>query len=96
MSEGNDISYGSGFLKDVRALPSEAQEKLVKLLDMLRRDAFDAQLHTKALSAPLVGRFSFRITRDWRVGFRFIAPRSIQLLVADRRDRIYKRLARIS
>lgn len=95
MSEGNDIVYGAGFLKDVRKLPREVQEKLSDLFPLLRVDAFDSRLHTKALSAPLVGRFSFRITRDWRVGFRFTAPRTIHLLVADRRDRIYKRLARL-
>ncbi|MCR4328236.1 MAG: hypothetical protein NUV53_01830 [Patescibacteria group bacterium] len=95
MYEENNILYGEGFLKDVRKLPREAQEKLGGLLELLRKDAFDPRLHAKALSAPLAGRFSFRITRDWRVGFRFIAPHAIQLLIADNRNRIYGRLERI-
>lgn len=95
MSEENDIVYGALFVKDVRKLPHEAQEKLSDLFPLLRVNVFDSRLHTKALSVPLAGRFSFRITRDWRVGFRFMAPRTVHLLVADRRDRIYKRLARL-
>lgn len=94
MSAENEIVYGGGFLKDVHNLPPEAQDKLAGLLELLRQNAFDPRLHTKALSAPLIGRFSFRITRDWRIGFRFTAPHTIYLLVADRRDRIYKRLLR--
>ena len=92
MSEGNEVSYGSGFLKDVRALPLEAQEKLVKLLDMLRRDAFDARLHTKALSAPLVGRFSFRITRRYRVFFYFKNANMAVFFEIDHRKDIYRNL----
>jgi len=95
MSEVNEIRYGDGFLKDVRKLPRDAQDKLANLIALLRADAFDPRLHTKALSTPLIGRFSFRITRDWRVGFQFAAPHVIQLLVVDHCDRIYRRLARL-
>lgn len=90
----NEIAYDKDFLKDVRKLPIECQKKLADLLEILQDDAFDLRLHTKPLSPPLQGLFSFRIVRDYRVGFKFKLNHVIQLLAADRRDRIYKRLAR--
>ncbi len=90
----NEIVYDRDFLKDVRALPIEYQNKLADLLEILQEDAFDMRLHTKPLSPPLQGMFSFRIARDYRVGFKFRSSHVIQLLVADRRDKVYKRLER--
>jgi mRNA-degrading endonuclease RelE of RelBE toxin-antitoxin system len=91
----NEIRYGTGFLGDVRRLPVEAQRKLGKLLEILREDPFDTRLHTKSLAVPLHGMFSFRITRDWRVGFGFTGEHTVHLLVADHRRNIYKRLVRL-
>ncbi|MBI4080913.1 MAG: hypothetical protein HY430_04045 [Candidatus Levybacteria bacterium] len=90
----NEVVYGAGFLHDVQKLQYEVQEKLAQLLDILVVDAFDPRLHTKPLGAPLKGVYSFRITRDWRVAFEFFGQHTIKLLVADHRNRIYKRLAR--
>ncbi len=90
----NEIIYEKDFLQDSRKLPAECQHKLAELLEILQDDPFDFRLHTKPLSAPLQGLFSFRITRDYRVGFKFRAARVIQLLAVDRRDKIYKRLLR--
>lgn len=90
----NEIVYDKDFIKDVRRLPVECQNKLAELIKILKDDAFDSRLHTKPLSPPLQGLFSFRIVRDFRVGFKFRLNHVIQLLAADRRDRIYKRLAR--
>lgn len=88
----NEIIYDRDFIKDVRRLPKELQSKLAELLEVIQKDPFNPQLHTKPLSAPLQGMFSFRITRDYRVGFKFHTVRAIQLLAAGRRDKIYKRL----
>ena len=63
-------------------------------MEILQEDPFDSRLHTKPLSAPLQGIFSFRIVRDYRVGFKFYAPRVILVLATDNRDQIYKRLRR--
>ncbi len=90
----NEIIYEKDFLQDSRKLPTECQHKLAELLEILQDDPFDSRFHTKPLSAPLQGLFSFRITRDYRVGFKFRAARVIQLLAADRRDKIYKRFLR--
>lgn len=88
----SEIVYDVDFLKDVRKLPIECRHKLAGLLEVLKNDPFDLLLHTKPLSPPLQGFFSFRITRDYRVGFKFRSDHIVQLLAADRRDKIYKRL----
>ena len=90
----NDVIFEKDFLKDVGRFPIDVQEKLADLIVLLQNDPFDARLHTKPLSSPLQGFFSFRITRDYRIGFTFKEVHSIQLLVADRRDKIYKCLQR--
>lgn len=92
----NEIVYGKGFLADVRRLPVEAQRKLADLLVILSDNPFDPRLHTKPLAAPLHGKFSFRIMRDWRVGFEFLTQTDIRLLVADHRSTVYRRLLRKS
>lgn len=96
MGERNEIEYGDGFLRDVRRLPKEAVEKLGVLLTVFQENAFDPRLHTKPLGPPLKDKYSFRITRDWRVGFVFIGQSRIKLLVADHRDKIYERMKRLS
>ncbi len=88
----NEIIYDKDFSKDVQKLPNEARDKLAFLITILEENPFDPRLHTKPLNAPLRGMFSFRITRDYRVGFQFRTSHLIQLLAADRRDKIYERL----
>lgn len=94
--EKNEIEYGKGFLADMRRLLQEVVEKIRFLLELLREDAFDPRLHTKPLGASLKEKYSFRITRDWRVGFMFLGSHRIQLLIADHRDKIYERMRRFS
>lgn len=88
----NEVIYEDDFLKDVRTLPKKVQDKLGFLIEILRNDPFDPRLHTKPLGPPLHGLFSFRIIRGYRVGIEFISPNAIRLIIADRRDKIYKRL----
>lgn len=90
----NEVIYDKGFLKDASDLPAALQKELSELIEILKQNPFDHRLHTKQLGAPLQGMFSFRITRGYRVGFRFCASHKIQLLAVDRRDKIYKRLER--
>lgn len=90
----NEIIYEEDFRKDVLDLPKKIQDRLGLLIEILGADPFDPRLHTKRLGPPLRGAFSFRITRDYRVGFEFSGPHLIRLLAADTRDRIYRRLTR--
>lgn len=64
MGGRNEIIFADGFWKDADNLPKEARKKLSKLFETLAENAFDPRLHTKPLGAPLIGRYSFRITRD--------------------------------
>ena len=95
MPSRNEVVYGSGFFKDADGLPKEAKRKLADLIEIIADNAFDHRLHTKPLGPPLKDKYSFRITRDWRVGFKFLSQGRIQLLVADHRDKIYKRMERL-
>jgi len=86
----SQIVYSKGFLKSVKAIPKECQRKLSKLLEIFQEQPFHSLLHTKHLSGELSGFLSFRITRDWRVIFRFESPEVIKLIrVANRKD-IYR------
>lgn len=95
MEGKNEVAFADGFWKDTGKLPKEAQDKLPELFELLARNAFDPRLHTKPLGPPLIGRYSFRITRDWGVAFRFVGDHRIKILIADRRDAVYKRLKRM-
>ncbi len=90
----NEITYERDFWKDVHGLPHAVQGKLAGLIIILRNNPFDPLLHTKRLNPPLQEVFSLRITRDYRVGFMFDASHAIRLLIAGKRDQIYKRLER--
>ena len=76
--------------KDARRLPREAQNKLANLLPLFKENPFDPRLHSKPLAEPLRGLFAFRITRDWRIIFKFLAPREILLLRVKHRKDIYR------
>ena len=84
------IFYGDHFLKSARQLPLSQRKKLAKLLEIIKENPFDPQIHTKHLAGKLSGLYSFRITRDWRVIFQFLSPFEVLLVdVAHRKD-IYR------
>jgi len=82
--------YSKGFLKSAKNLPKAQQYKLSKLLELLKENPYHHFLHTKYLTGELSGYLSFRITRDWRVIFRFLDPDTIQLLRVKHRKDIYR------
>ena len=84
------IVYANPFLKTAKKLPKSQQSKLAQLLKILQENPFDSKLHTKALSGPLTGFYSFRITRDWRVIFQFLTPDKIKLIEIGHRKDIYR------
>ena len=84
------ISYGSVFVKSARKLPEKLKIKLANSITLLQNNPFNQSLHTKYLSGKLAGLLSFRITREWRVIFKFVESDLIQLVeVANRKD-IYR------
>jgi mRNA-degrading endonuclease RelE of RelBE toxin-antitoxin system len=84
------IVYGSIFLKSLSKLPLNIQKRTAKLLAVLQKNPFDPLLHTKKLSGKLAGFLSFRVTRNYRIVFKFTDSTTIQLIkAADRKD-IYR------
>jgi len=82
--------YTSRFFKSARKLPPSIQNKLASRLEILQENPFNSLLHSKSLTGKLVGFYSFRVTRDWRVIFCFMNPEIIKLIdVAHRKD-IYR------
>lgn len=85
-----DILYSEQFLKSASRLPLKLRQRLGEHLELLKGSPFHPKLHTKHLSGDLAGLLSFRVTRDWRVTFRFIDARTIHVMrVANRKD-IYR------
>lgn len=83
------IFYHRNFLKSAKKLPKAQQAKLAKLLQILETNPFHPSLRSKRLSGDLAGLLSFRITRDWRVIFKFHNPQTIQLLRVKHHKDIY-------
>ena len=84
------VLYTKDFLKQAQALPTAQQNKLAKLLELFAANPYDARLHTKHLSSPLVGILSFRVTRDWRVLFRFDSADAVVCITVKHRKVIYR------
>lgn len=84
------IVYASRFLTSAKKLPKYQQQKLARLLEVFATNPFYTKLHTKHLAGKLSGLYSFRITRDYRVIFKFISPQEIQLIEVAHRKEIYK------
>lgn len=85
-----NLLYGKKFFRLAKKIPKNQQEKLSELLTIFQKNPFDSRLHTKALSGKFSGLYSFRMTRDWRVIFRFTSPNEIQLIELGSRKDIYK------
>lgn len=84
------IEFGSHFLHSTKRLPLAQKKKLSSLLEVLQIQPYHSTLHTKALSGELSGLYSFRITRDWRVIFRFADPLRVVLIDVGHRRDIYR------
>ena len=84
------IIYHSDFKKSVQKAPKSQKKKLAKLIEVLRGDPFHPLLHTKRLSGKLAKFLSFRITRDWRVIFKFLSAEAVQLVDVGNRKDIYR------
>ena len=84
------IHYADTFLKHARNLPEKQQVKLTRLVVLLQENPYHPHLHTKPLSGDLAGLYSFRITRDFRVLFKFLSPYEIMLVDVGDRKYIYR------
>lgn len=85
-----EVRYDNSFLKEVKKLPNNIQLVLAKKILYLQDNPFDNRLHTKQLSTPLEGIYSFRINREYRVLFRFESATVIFLISSKHRKDIYR------
>ena len=84
------VRYSKRFVKFAQKLSHKDQERLADQIELLKENPFHSYLHTKPLSGPFAGLYSFRITRNFRVLFVFVDPDEIKLIdIGDRKD-IYK------
>jgi len=84
------VYFSKNFLQSSQKIPKDQQIKLAKLLEFLKTDPFHPQLHSKHLTGKLSGLYSFRITREYRVTFKFNSPTEIQLVDVSHRKDIYR------
>ena len=84
------IILEESFLRSAKQLPLNVKKKLTFLVELLKSNPFHPRLRAKHLTGSLAGFLSFRITRDYRVIFRFADQQTIRLLKAGHRKDIYR------
>ena len=85
-----NVYYHRQFIKEFKKLPKIIQEKLAELEIVLKTNCFNPKLNVKKLQGRLKEFYSFRVTREYRVIFEFIAESEITLLAVKHRKDIYK------
>ena len=89
------LLYSKSFLESVKKFPKNIQEKLFDQLEIFKQNPFHPFLYTKPLVERLIGFYSFRITRGWRVIFRFENKETILLVEAGHRKDIYTSINKV-
>ncbi len=84
-----EIILENSFTKAVEKLPKNVKVKILDLIDLFKENPYHSLLHVKQLTGNLNGKYSFRITRDWRVIFIFESRNIIRLLDVGHRKDIY-------
>ncbi|MDP2676871.1 MAG: type II toxin-antitoxin system YoeB family toxin [bacterium] len=84
------IYYSNHFRKRAKRLNEKQQAKLAQFVVLLKGNPFNLQLHTKALSGKLAGIYSVRITREFRLLFKFFSPDEVVLIDIGNRKDIYR------
>ncbi len=86
------IYFSRKFNKSFKKLSREIKEKALILVEIFQNNPFAPTLHSKRLQGKLNNLFSFRITRDYRLVFRFVAKNEVEFLLLKHRKDIYKNL----
>ena len=84
------ILFGDGFLNSVKKLEKWPATKLNSQLMFFKQDPFHAKMHTKPLPGKLVGIYSFRIGKDYRIIFKFLGNKTIMLVIIAHRREVYR------
>ncbi|MDO8650508.1 MAG: type II toxin-antitoxin system mRNA interferase toxin, RelE/StbE family [Candidatus Berkelbacteria bacterium] len=73
------------FKKDLKSLPKDILVIITKQEKIFLKNWIDSRLHTKRIK-ELKGVFSFRITRQYRVLFRFEEETAVFFKIGHRKD----------
>jgi mRNA-degrading endonuclease RelE of RelBE toxin-antitoxin system len=84
------INYQDGFVKEFKKLPLEIKQKAFELEGIFSENPFHPLLHAKKLQGKLSSFFSFRITREYRIIYRFASKDEVDFLAVKHRKDIYK------
>ena len=84
------LIFGKTFFSSIKKLDKGLKIKTDKQLKLLQQDPFHPKLHSKYLHGKLDNSYSFRVGKDYRVVFRFMQNRIIQLLTIKHRKEVYK------
>lgn len=84
------INFHRGFLKEFDKLPRDIKTKLASLEKVFLENPFSTQLHVKMLKGSFKTFLSFRVTRDYRVIFRFVSSGEVDFLSVRHRKDVYK------
>lgn len=84
-----NIYYHRGFLKELKKLPKEIKIKYIDLEEIFKTNPLDPRLFSKKLAGKFKNHYSFRITREYRVIFNFVADQEVVFLQIGHRKDIY-------
>jgi addiction module RelE/StbE family toxin len=84
------INYHDGFVKDFKKMPLEIKQKAFELEVLFIENPFHPLLHAKKLQGQLSAFFSFRITREYRIIYRFCSKDEVDFLAVKHRKDIYR------
>ena len=84
------VYYADRFLRCAKKLSEKQQDKLARLVVLLKENPHHPKLHIKFLSGELDGIFSFRATGNYRVLFRFLSADEVILIDVGHRKDIYR------
>ena len=84
------VYYSDRFKKQAKKLTEKQQDKLARLVVLLKGNPFSSQLKTKPLAGKFIGIYSFRLEHDFRALFKFMSPGEILLFNVGHRKDIYR------
>ncbi len=84
------LVFGNSFLISAKKIEKRTKVQLQKCLEIFSKEPFHPKLRTKPLTGKLVGFYSFRLSKDYRVIFKFAEGKVIVLLRVKHRKDVYK------
>lgn len=84
------VYYSDHFKKQAKKLTEKQQDKLARLVVLLKENPFNSRLKTKPLTGKFIGIYSFRIERNFRALFKFLSQSEILLFNVGHRKDIYR------